>query len=223
MPNTLGGRKVGHVLDIELATGVAVAEVEERRLGVTQQFFSVHDPVMVAGRPQVVGVESESGSGEALVYFSVAGEPYHFWVRVGSSDRGPVVAFSGYCPASDVGFVVTSRELSPDALTKHIGLVPTGVRTMGSLVREGAVPFPTNQWRFEPFERGAPGFLDRKVDALLDLLAPLRPSLSALPATCEAGLSVTSRQWKAWPEGVHLDSAQLGALVGLHAEFDLDI
>ena len=154
MPNTLGGRKVGHVLDIELATGVAVAEVEERRVGVTQQFFSVHDPVMAAGRPQVVGVESESGSGEALVYFSVAGEPYHFWVRVGSSDRGPVVAFSGYRPASDVGFVVTSRELSPDALTKHIGLVPTGVRTMGSLVREGAVPFPTNQWRFEPPSRG---------------------------------------------------------------------
>lgn len=204
------------------SVALAVAEVEALEWGISQQFFAVHRPVLVAGRPHVAGVVSAAEPDALFVFFAVQDESYHFWVRVEPRSHGPQIAFVGYCPQYHVSFDVSSDSVTPDEITAHIGLSPTEVRTKGSSRLPGARPFPRHLWTFEALA-GQPGFLEDKLTHLFRVLGERQPRISTLAADCSAEVSVVSHQWQAWPEGFHLSPEYLARLHDLRASFDLDL
>ena len=206
----------------ETALLIAQHEVRDLAWGVSQQFFGAHRAVVRDGVARIAYVDPSSSPGDLFVFFGVVDEQYHFWVRIDAAEVTPHIAFVGYCPAYRAELVVHSPDVTSDALTCHLGLQPTAVRAKGCPILSGPRVYPAHQWRLEAMP-GLPGFLDQKLDTLLALVRDSTERFATLPSSCRVELSVVSRQWQAWPEGVHLSPAYIAALANIGAAFDLDL
>jgi hypothetical protein len=207
-----------------ITEAIAIARLEAMRptWGVSKQFFESHRPAVEAGEPVIAALDQVTAPEAVFVFMPVVEEPYHFFVRVEGSASGPRITFTGYCPAYRVQLVIVSSELTAEAVSALIGLTPSEVRVKGSPILNGPRTYPEHQWRLEPSPR-TPGFLEYKLATLLAIATPQGERIASLPSTCRVEVSVVSRQWHAWPEGLHLTAANIAAIRHLRASFDLDL
>ena len=201
------------MLDDQTVTGVAITELGHPSLGVTEQVLSVNRVF-----PMPVAVDRTTDPSAAFVFFSIENEAYHFWVRVNATR--PVVEFAGVEPASEVAIMISSDQVSIEAITIWAGHNPTSAMRRGEAKRLGRGLYPTNIWVFEPW-RGSVEFLDAKLARATATLAELSGRGPA-PEGLRVQVSVSSRQWSAWPSGFHLSTDLVDAAARVQASIDID-
>lgn len=205
----------------EEAVRVALDEVAQQRLGVTEQFFQVHKLRDQDGLDPVVGVER--GKNYWRVYLHIQDEPY-FWV-VGVRERAEgLTAEWGYASGrARVYLSIASRDLSIEEITSIAGLEPTRVCRKGEPHRIlGKGLYPETHFYYEP---ALPDFtpFDTRLDNLLTTLRPHASGIASLAEQCTIGIQVTFNGYRDGNNGLHLDLAAIAAMTELKATFDYEV
>lgn len=165
------------------ASKAAIQEILSPTWGVTEQFFGVHEPVVKNGLPQIVRIDSTREEGKFYVYFAIKGEPYFFVIII--ENRGESFEVAGAYSEAKVGvyLYVSSKSIDTSTITKRTGIQPTEVRKKGDPKPRVTVKYDEHRWYFKP-HKDIPDKLERKLAALLDLLIPKAPQISALSKEC---------------------------------------
>ncbi|MBE9116413.1 DUF4279 domain-containing protein [Lusitaniella coriacea LEGE 07157] len=154
-----------------LASQVAISEVLNPTLGVTEQVLAVHKLVVQDGNPLILEVDKDSEPGAYYLYFKIEDEPYHFVIVIREEGKN-LVASAAYIEAAiRVYLSICSTTLHPREITKKVKLNPTKIHVLGELKypRISHRKFTQNYWYFEP-QKGMPGNLENKLKFLLDRL-----------------------------------------------------
>ena len=125
--------------DLDLAVSLARAELSPPTVGVTAQFFEVHEVVVdEAGQPSVAHVDTERERGAYYVYFPVQEVSYYFVVIVARDAHRQLAVSGRYVEAKvRVYLRILSPTLSPADITAHLGLEPTSTHALGSPITSG--------------------------------------------------------------------------------------
>jgi len=198
----------------------ARAEAMRPAFAITKQILDVHSLVIANGKPEIAGTVQSQDGRAGFVFFSIAGEPYHLWVRVGLETHQ--VEFSGITPLTQIELLLRSAECSPEMISSILGMSPSKSVRRGEQFRPNSAPSKFNLWRFEPVPAG-PGFFDDRLGAFLGLIEPIQARMKGLPADCEIEVSVRSRQCAAWPDGFHINPEAATIIAQLGASLDIDV
>lgn len=116
---------------------------------------------------------------------------------------------------------VTSNKVSIEEVTDTLQLAPTKSCHQGD-ERDGRSPLSFHGWYFDPLGDG-PGECDRKLKALLDLLAPASSRIRSLANRCSVELRVVYHGYKDGMWGLHWSSEMLQAISDLGVDLDVDL
>lgn len=208
----------------DLALQVAISEVLNPTLGVTQQVLAVHQLVVQDGSPLILLVDQTTELGAYYVYFAIQKQPYYFVVVI-REEQEKLTASASYIEAGvRVYLTIISKTLDPDIITEKLKIKPTRKHLLGEAKYPKAphVKFEENFWDFEP-QRTVPGSLENKLNFLLDQLEPARPRISELQDQCETYICICYEGYQAWMGGWHLDQATIQRIAALGAEVDFDL
>ncbi len=203
---------------------MAIYEVLNPTLGVTEQVLAVHKLVVEDGNPLILLVDENSYPGAYYIYFGIEDEPYHFVVFI-KQECEKLVASAAYIEAAiRVYLSIASTALDPNTITEKVKLNPTRTQLLGESrnPRNPNVKFKENRWYFEP-QKGVPGNLENKLNFLLDRLEPAQSTIAALGDKCEIYLRICYEGYRGWMGGWHIDKATIRRIAALGAEVDLDL
>ncbi|MFI5453230.1 DUF4279 domain-containing protein [Pedobacter sp. UC225_61] len=149
----------------ELIIKLAIDEIENRTLGVTEQFLEIHQLVYTDNKPSIARVDTERDD-EAIVYFKVEGEKFFLVVYF---DIKPTISLRSVNIEAyhSVYFRAFSDTLSLQQLSELTKLSSTYGRNKGD-IRGGNGVWKESTIDFEPNPE-ADEFED-KLDKLLDYL-----------------------------------------------------
>lgn len=203
---------------------MAINEVLNPTLGVTEQALTVHKLVVEDGNPLILLVDEDSYPGAYYIYFAIEDEPYHFVVFI-RSEGEKLVASAAYIEAAiRVYLSIASTVLHPNTITEKVKLNPTRTQLLGESrnPRNPNVRFKENRCYFEP-QKGVPGNLENKLNFLLNHLEPAQSMIAELQDKCEIYLCICYEGYRSWMGGWHLDKATILRIAALGAEVDLDL
>ncbi|MEM9007581.1 MAG: DUF4279 domain-containing protein [Cyanobacteria bacterium P01_F01_bin.86] len=206
------------------ASQLAISEVLNPTLGVTEQVLAVHKLAIQDGNPLILLVDRDSEPGAYHIYFKIEDEPYYFVVVI-REEGGKLVASAAYIEAGvRVYLLISSTTLHPNAITERVKLNPTRQGLLGevSQPRVPNVTFKENRWYFEP-QKGVSGSLKNKLNFLLDRLEPAQLMIADLQDECEICICICYAGYRGWMGGWHIDKATLLRIAALGAEVDLDL
>lgn len=204
----------------DVAVKVAVCEVLNPTLGVTEQVLAVHKIARQDRVLAILFVDEDTEAGAFYVYLGIENEPYHFVVVV-RQEEGRLIASASYIEAAvRVYLTISSTSLEPSTITERVKLTPSRSCKIG----EGRLPqLPReNRWYFEP-QRDVPGSAAQKVAFLLDRLEPVQPTIASLHNECEVCINVCYEGYRDWMGGWHIDKTTIRRIAALGAEIDLDL
>jgi hypothetical protein len=208
----------------DLASQIAISEVLNPTLGVTEQVLAGHKLVATDNIPRILSIDDRSELGAFYVYFGIEGEPYYFVVVV-REEEGKLIASASYIEAAvRVYLRITSTSLDPIAITERLKLTPTQSRKIGDIKhpRNPQLTFQEHRWYFEP-QQDIPGNIENKLRFLLDRLKPLQSIFATLQNECDLSINICYEGYKDWMGGWHIDRNTILEIAALGAEVDLDL
>ncbi|MEO1590875.1 MAG: DUF4279 domain-containing protein [Cyanobacteria bacterium J06632_22] len=203
---------------------MAISEVLNPTLGVTEQVLAVHKLAVQDGNPLILLVDKDGELGAYYIYFGIEDEPYHFVVVIRQEGK-KLVASAAYIEAAiRVYLLISSTTLHPNTITEKVKLNPTRKGLLGeaSHPRTPNVKFKENRWYFEP-QKGVPGNLENKLNFLLDQLESAQLMIADLQDECEIYICICYAGYRGWMGGWHIDKATIRRIAALGAEVDLDL
>ena len=195
----------------------AIKEISERRLESTEQFLVLHDVRREGGHP-VVALVGRGPDATWNVTFEIVDVPYYLTVTL--QERAglcvPVIAMS--TPGSTVDFVVRSNEVTPDSVTRILGLSPAVVRVKGELRTGQRTAYAQHEWCYVPDVHAAEDPRD-KITHLLHDLGNVSEKLTTISDRIEAELRVWYEGYKNHAAFLELTERQVQVLATLRASF----
>jgi hypothetical protein len=204
------------------AAELARQEILSPTLGTTKEVLAVHRPVLIDGRPLIARADATREPGAFYFYFRLEGEPYYLVVVVWPGEQGLAVGCSCVEAAVRVFLLVKTKALSPDEITRRLGLQPTAAQAKGTRLHKDLPPLAQSLWRFEP-HKTLPEEVGRKLDLLLDQLDAAAPRIAALAAECDVSLTMYYEGCKEWLGGWTADARTLSRIAALGCHFELDL
>jgi hypothetical protein len=204
------------------ATELARQEILSPSLATSKEVLAVHRPVLVDGQPLIARADTTREPGAFYFYFRLEGEPYYLVVVVHLGNKGLAVACSCIEAAVRVFLLVKTKDLSPDEITRRLGLKPTAAQPKGTRLHENLAPLAQTLWRFEP-HKTLPEEVGRKLGLLLDQLDEATPRIAALAKKCDVTLNICYEGCKEWLGGWTADARTLKRLAALGCSLELDL
>jgi hypothetical protein len=200
---------------------LALAELREPKLSLTQQYLAVHRVVEDESRPLVAGVVvTDTGLD---VYFQLVDRDYFFVVCVSADDSGASVVFCRAEAKCRVYLAITSDTVPPEHITATLRLAPTESWHLGDPgPRDGSLPRKFHAWYFDPVGDG-PGECDQKLKTLIKMLAGASSGIGELASQCTVCISVLYRGYQSQMWGFHWTADTLRQLSALGVDIDVDI
>jgi hypothetical protein len=208
----------------DVALSVAISEVLNPTLGVTEQVLAVHKLLVRDGNPLVLLVDKDTELEACYIYFDIEDEPYYFVVVI-REEHKKLIASAAYIEAAvRVYLTIRSTTLHPDTITDKVKVNPTRTHLLGEArsPRTPHIRFKENCWYFEP-QKSVPGSLENKLKFLLDRLESNRFMIAVLQDECEICICICYKGYRGWMSGWHIDKATLRRIIALGAEVDLDL
>jgi hypothetical protein len=204
------------------AAELARQEILSPTLATTKEVLAVHTPVLEDGQPLIARADTAREPGAFYFYFRLEGEPYYLVVVVWLGDKGLAVGCSCIEAAVRVFLLIKSKNLSPDEITRRLGLEPTAAQAKGTQLHKGLAPLAQTLWRFEP-HKTLPEEVGRKLDLLLHQLDGAAPRIAALATECDVTLTMCYEGCKEWLGGWTADARTLKRLAALGCSLELDL
>jgi Domain of unknown function (DUF4279) len=208
----------------DLALSVAISEVLNPTLGVTEQVLAVHKLIVRDGNPLILLVDEDTEPGAYYIYFEIEDEPYYFVVVI-REDQNRLIASAAYIESAvRVYLTISSTKIHPDIITEKIKVNPTRKHLLGE-ARHSKTPhikFKENCWYFEP-QKDVPGNLENKLKFLLDQLELAQLMIADLQDECDICICICYKGYRGWMGGWHIDKATIRRITALGAEVDLDL
>jgi hypothetical protein len=204
------------------AVELARREVLKPTLAAAREVLAVHRPVIIDGQPLIARADIDREPDAFYFYFRLEGEPYYLVIVVHNGDEGLAVSCACVEAAVRVFLLVKSGELSPDEITRRLGLTPTASYAKGDRLHPELPPLQYTKWRFEPHETLAEE-LGRKLDLLLDRLDSAAPRIAELATECDVSVDVCYEGYKEWLGGWNAPEKTLRRLAALGADLHFDI
>ncbi|MEO0012421.1 MAG: hypothetical protein RLZZ535_810 [Cyanobacteriota bacterium] len=113
------------------AIQVAISEILEPQLGVTEQVLAVHRLTKLDGEFVPLDAHENSEAGKYFIYFGIEDEPYYFVIVVENRKEGFACSTSYIEAAVRVYLCITSLTLDPEMISQRIELTPTRSRMIG--------------------------------------------------------------------------------------------
>lgn len=203
----------------------ALGELDAPTCESTRRFVRGPCPVLAAdGRPTVARAVAV-GSDAALVWFLGAHYPLNLVVEVARqpADGTWRALFSQPDAHARVALRLSSRGLTPDALTAALGIAPSREAPAGiSFDGRTKVARDENLWLRDVLP-DSPASVEDKLQALLDVIEPRRDGLAALGDAVDASVQVAYHADIESMQGVVLAPVLLGRLGSLGLSLDLDL
>jgi hypothetical protein len=167
---------------------LALAELREPKLSLTQQYLAVHRVAEDESGPLSAGVVVTDNGLD--VYFQLVDEHYFLVLCVIVDDAGPSVRFCRAEAKCRVYLAITSDTVPPEDITAMLELTPTESWRRGDPGRhDRGLERKFHAWYFDPLGDG-PGECDQKMKALLEMLAGASSRIRELAVRCRVTLSV---------------------------------
>lgn len=207
--------------DEKLCRDLAVAEVREPKLSLTQQFLEVHRVAEGESGPLTAGVVAVDNRVD--VYFRLVNEKYFLVLCVTFNDTGPSVSFCRAEARCRVYLSITSDTIAPEEVTSTLHLSPTESWRRGDPSRHpGGIPRKFHAWYFDPLGED-PGECDQKMKALLILLADASSEIRKLRMRCAASLCVVYHGYQDQMWGLHWSAHTIQQIAALGVDVDVDL
>lgn len=200
-------------------TKVTLQEISSPSLGVTEQFFSIHQ---LASDPIV----HLSGDAERVsIWTRIRDEPF-YWVqqfqRHKNSDWKPLW---GYCSHhANVYLAVEHPDKHPDEITQLLGIEPDRTCEKGAPItpRDGSRVFNSHRWYLQSPAAPATDF-QSQLTALLNAIKPFAAELKAMKLGGSCGIAAALYDSVEYAYGFHLNDAMIESLcaAGLSVDFDV--
>jgi hypothetical protein len=201
---------------------LARREVLSPTLATTREVLAVHSPVLVDDQPLIARSDLTRDTEALYFYFRLVGEPYYLVVVVSRAGDELTVASACIEAAVRVFLLVRSEDLTPDEITKRLGLDPTAAYPKGDRLHPELAPLAHTMWRYEPHHT-LPEEVGRKLDLLLDLLEDAAPRIAALAQEADVQISISYEGCKEWLGcwNAPQETLQRLAALGVDLHFDL--
>jgi hypothetical protein len=210
-------------MSVELeAADLARREVLTPALSTTKEVLAVHAPVQADGLPLIARADTTREPGAFYFYFRLQNEPYYVVIVVRPGETGLAVVGAYVEAAVRVFLLITSETLSPDEITRRVGLKPTGTHGKGKCLHKHLRPLAKTMWRFEP-HMSLPESVDRKLALLLDELDGAAPRIAELAGECDVAVTICYEGYKDWLGGWVAGAGTLERLAALGANVELDL
>jgi Domain of unknown function (DUF4279) len=206
------------------AIQVAISEILEPQLGVTEQVLAVHRLIKLDGEFVPLDVHENSEAGKHFIYFAIEDEPYYFVIVVEKRKEGFACSASYIEAEVRVYLCITSLTLDPEMISQRIGLTPTRSRMIGE-PQHPKTPYlkvKEHRWYLEP-QKDLPRSLEDKLAYLLDRLEPMQLRVAQLQGECKIFICICYKGYRSWMGGWHLDQESIRRIAALNAEIDLDL
>lgn len=212
-------------LILQAITNSALAELDEKKLGVTQQFLQVHE---VDENPLVLSQYTQTKK-RGDTFIRLKSEPFYWVVQSEpSSDRdGDWRATWAYCSHhANVYLKIAHEHLSAETITDYLGFCPDESAAKGAPIRPraGSRCFDTHRWYLKSPAAKCKDFAIQLED-LLAAIEPFAKELNELQSTNDCLISVAVALYDSvgWPYGYGLSQAAIRqlAIAGLPLDFDV--
>lgn len=203
----------------------AIAEVEDKTLGVTEQFLEIHQLIYENGKPKIARIDRENVEGIAVVYFPVKDQKFFLAVYLDTIPEVKIrwVHTENY---NCVYFRAYSDRFSLEQLSQMTVLKPTKGRTKGDLKRP--VGGTGLRWKdstifFEP--NPEPDKFEDKLKKLLDYLDQDKAGVTRLinEASGYIQVAIEFHNGNSMLGGPHIDLALIKRMADLNLEIDFDL
>lgn len=208
---------------IDQVNAAALEEVRQRRLGVTQQFFQVHE----LAEESIALTHVRPCRQRADSFLRVRGEPYYWVVQMERTNGGNWQAHWGYCShRARVYLSITDEELGPKLVSDWLGIDPDESHEKGTPMRPrpGSRSYNRHHWSLESPAADCRDFHNRLED-LLTTIEPFAERLKQLQSRETISTSINaalydSVEWT-FNFGLSRSTVQQLSAAGLGIEFDL--
>jgi len=204
------------------AVDIARREILSPTLATTKEVLAVHKPFLEDGQPLIARADTIREPGAFYFYFRVEGEPYYVVVVVRPEGKGLVLAGAYVEAAVRVFLLIKSKELTPDEITRRLGLKPTAAYAKGHTLHKGLRPLAQTLWRFEP-HKTLPEEVGRKLDLLLDQLDGAAAPIAELANECRATVNICYEGCREWLGGWTASARTVQRIAALGADLELDL
>lgn len=206
-------------LNEQAIQAVAMAEILQPTLAMTEQFLAVHKIVFKEHEPVVADVILSAEEQMAEVYFPVERERYYFVVYL---DVEPQVALrtTGMSAGNRVYFFALSEERPGDELVAIAAVQPTRVWEKGG---KGEHIPRHNGFEVRPSLKET-GEVEDKLRTLIGVLLPHTAGIRALAARADVSVGINIAYWgykdQMW--GIHFGTDIVQGLATLDLSVDID-
>lgn len=199
---------------------IAIAEIAQKSLGMTEQFLEVHEIVHENGRPVVAAAVPEKDGKRTAVYFRVKDEKFFFVVYVSNTSE-PEAEWANSGDYYSISLIASSKTLSLAGIRAMTALNITKGWNKGDAWNNSTRRFTVA--RFEPHT--TPGTFEEKIESLLDLLEQDREGVQRLVMEADAGIQVVAifHNGNTMLGGVHLTKECIQRLAALNLSIDFDL
>jgi hypothetical protein len=211
-------------MDKEELVAVATQEIEHPTFGVVEQFLEIHEIVYQDGKPEVAGVAIDEAEKQAIVYFSVKDEAFHFAVYL-NAEPEPEVRCVDTEDFSHVYFAAYSESHSLQQLLNLTNLEPTKGCNKGDIISVGKNNFPAKGSSVEFKLNPEPGATEEKLKKLLTFLEQDVNGVRHLVDNADGAIQVHTvfHNGNTMLGGIHLDKEDIQRLAALQLAIDFDL
>ena len=207
-------------VQLEKIAECALRELTDQRLGVTEQFFAVHQPEPDA----IAHLFADGDRGRAWV--RIRGERY-FWVVNAQRDvSGTWSAHWGRAAhRAKVYLAIYSDDLSPDKISDRLGFAPSSSNFKGRKISkrpESQRRFDSHRWYFDSPAHDVEDF-ETRLGALILAIEPLKLSLVELSIDCRCGINTAIYDAAGQGYGFSLDQSTIQKLAAARLTINFDM
>lgn len=194
----------------------AIGEIALPTLGVTDQFFAVHQ---IAGSDPVAHVCYRKKL--YWVYLHLDDQPYYWVVQIENGDEQLVPKWGFSTPHVRMCLGICSDSLSPEEITMAVNLQPREIRRKGEPIsKRSERAYNEHRWFYYP-DIPEPFDFDDKLQALLSALLPHASVISKMDA--RRTIHVGYYEYCDYASGWHLKPETARQLADLDVALDIDL
>lgn len=200
----------------------ATEELRAPSLAITEEYLAIHDVVRIDGKPKVERLDRDSKTTNAIIYFAVNDEKFHFAIQLSTR---PAIEIIGVHmePDHQVYFRATSETLNVGQLSVLTTLRPTTGWNKGEPRKPGGLLHKFSMIEFHPDPE--PDAFEDKLRKLLDFLETDPAGVKELVEQATGHIQVVSHFHNAngMIGGPRLHEATVKRMGDLNLDIDFDL
>ena len=210
-------------MDIERIIETGIREVEQPKLGETQQFLAVHNLELQNGRPRPLHVENWKNKNIWYVYFRPQKEDYFLLIEVCENKQGPYPSRTFISARVKIEFNIESQVIGPDEISNRIGLIPTYMRRKGERASEHHERLQPRHWWNHVFEDVEFKEFKDALDLVLNRLESCNVNWDLLKSEAQLSLITHYDGYASFMNYIELETQSIERLARMGISLSIDI